>query len=119
MSDEEVLFVISTFPDDETAGRIATELVTGRFAACGNILPGVRSIYRWQGAIEDASETLAFFKTTRARFAEFQQKLRALHPYEVPEIVALPVSDGLPDYLRWVATNCGRDKEPTVRHDDQ
>jgi periplasmic divalent cation tolerance protein len=106
MSHDEVILVISTFPDAETAHRIATELVTGRLAACANILPSVRSIYRWQGAIEDTPETMVFFKTTAARFPEFQQKLRALHPYEVPEIVTFGPADGLPEYLRWVAESC-------------
>lgn len=103
---EEVLLVLSTFPDAEVAGRIAEQLVAQKLAACANILPAVRSIYRWQGKVEDATETMVFFKTTRNRFGDFQQKLRELHPYEVPEIVALPVAEGVPDYLRWVGESC-------------
>lgn len=103
---EEILLVMSTFPDAETAGRIAEQLVKEKLIACANLLPAVRSIYRWQGKVEDAAETFVFLKTTRNRFDEFEKKLRELHPYEVPEILALPVADGLPDYLRWVSESC-------------
>ncbi len=75
-------------------------------AACANLLPAIQSIYRWEGKIEEARETLAFFKTTRSRFPDFQAKLKSLHPYEVPEIIALEITEGLPAYLRWVAENC-------------
>ena len=103
---EEVFLAISTFPDAETAARIATQLVTDKLAACANITAPVQSIYRWEGKLEQAQETIVFFKTTAARLQEFQQALRSLHPYEVPEIVALPVAGGLPDYLRWVTESC-------------
>jgi periplasmic divalent cation tolerance protein len=102
----EVLLVISTFPDAETAGRIASELVTEKLAACANIAPSVQSIYRWQGKVEEASEAMVFFKTTAGCFEQFQIKLRSLHPYDVPEIIALRVADGLPDYLSWVEESC-------------
>jgi len=100
----DVVLVISTFPDAETARRIATELVTEKLAACANLMPPVQSIYRWGGGLEEASETLVFFKTTR--YAELAAKLRSLHPYDVPEIISLRVADGLPDYLRWVSESC-------------
>ncbi len=103
---EEVLLVVCTFPDAETAGRIAELLVSDRLVACANILPAVRSIYRWKGAVEEAGETVVFFKTTRSRWAELQRKLRELHPYELPEIVALNVAEGLPAYLQWVCESC-------------
>ena len=102
----DVLLVISTCPDAETAQRIARELVTENLAACANILPAVQSIYRWQGKVEEAGEVMAFFKTTETRFAALQAKLRASHPYDVPEIICLRVADGLPDYLRWVVESC-------------
>jgi periplasmic divalent cation tolerance protein len=102
---EEVLLALSTFPDIETAGRIARELVTENFAACANIIPAVESVYRWQGKIESGNEALAFFKTTAARSAAFQEKLKSLHPYEVPEIIFIPVTAGLPEYLHWVVDN--------------
>jgi periplasmic divalent cation tolerance protein len=103
---ERILLAISTFPDAETARRISNQLVAEKFAACANILPGVESIYRWKEKIENANETLVFFKLSEDRQAAFQEKLRSLHPYEVPEIVFVPVASGLPDYLRWVAESC-------------
>jgi periplasmic divalent cation tolerance protein len=103
---EKILLALSTFPDAETARRISNQLVTEKFAACANILPGVESIYRWKEKIENANETLVFFKLSEDRQAAFQEKLRLLHPYEVPEIVFVPVASGLPDYLRWVAESC-------------
>jgi periplasmic divalent cation tolerance protein len=102
---EEILLAFSTFPDLETARRIAQQLVTENLAACANIIPAVDSIYRWQGKIESAQEALAFFKTTAARYAALQERLKTLHPYEVPEIICLRIADGLPDYLQWVSAN--------------
>ena len=104
---EEILLALSTFPDLETARRIARELVTQNFVACANIILAVESVYRWQGKIESGNEALAFVKTTSARSAAFQEKLKSLHPYEVPEIIFIPVTAGLPEYLRWVTENCG------------
>ena len=99
---EEVLLAFSTFPDIETARRIARQLVTENFAACANIIPAIESIYRWQGKVEQGNETLVLFKTSAARYAAFQDKLKSLHPYDVPEIIACPVGEALPEYLRWV-----------------
>jgi len=103
--EQKVLLALSTFPDAETARRIANQLVTEKFAACANILPSAESIYRWKDEIESGNETLVFFKLSEDRQAAFQEKLRSLHPYEVPEIIFLPVAGGLPEYLRWVAEN--------------
>lgn len=103
---EKLLLAFSTFPDTETARRVSNEVVTEKFAACANILPGVESIYRWKEKIETANETLVFFKLSEDRQAAFQEKLRSVHPYDVPEIVFVPVASGLPDYLRWVAESC-------------
>jgi periplasmic divalent cation tolerance protein len=102
---DEIFLAFSTFPDIETARRIAGQLVTENFAACANIVPAVESIYRWQGKIEQGNETLVLFKTTSARSAAFQEKLKSLHPYDVPEIIFLPLTSGLPEYLRWVVEN--------------
>jgi periplasmic divalent cation tolerance protein len=104
---EKILLALSTFPDAETARWISNELVAQKFVACANILPSVESIYTWKGKIENADETLVFFKLSEDRQAAFQEKLRSLHPYDVPEIIFVPISSGLPDYLRWVADNCG------------
>jgi len=101
-----ILLALSTFPDRETAQRVSNELVTGKFAACANILPPIESIYRWKEKIETGNETLVFFKVSEDRQSAFQEKLRSLHPYEVPEIIFVPISNGLPEYLRWVADNC-------------
>src|SRR5712675_148126 len=103
---DKVLLALSTFPDRETAQRIANQLVTEKFAACANILPAVESIYRLKDKIETGNETLVFFKLSEDRQSAFQEKLRALHPYEVPEIIFVPISSGLPEYLRWVADSC-------------
>jgi periplasmic divalent cation tolerance protein len=103
---EKVLLALSTFPDQETARDISNELVTKKLAACANILPGVESIYRWKEEIESGNETLVLFKLSEDRQSAFQEKLRSLHPYEVPEIIFVPVSTGLPEYLRWVTESC-------------
>jgi len=101
MSD--VLLVATTLPDRATAERIAEALVTARVAACVNILAECTSIYHWQGKLEHSSEVPLLIKTTRDAYAKLESVLRSLHPYDVPEIVALPVTAGLPPYLDWVA----------------
>ena len=103
---EEVLLAISTFPNAELARRVSRQLVQQKLAACANIGGGVHSIYHWQGKIEEGGETMVFFKTTRDRFHEFARVLKSLHPYEVPEIIALRVEEGLPAYLEWVESSC-------------
>ena len=103
---EKILLALSTFPDRETAQRVSNQLVTEKFAACANIFPGVESIYRWKEKIETGNETLVFFKLSEDRQSAFQEKLRSLHPYEVPEIIFVPISNGSPEYLCWVAENC-------------
>ena len=104
---DDVLLVLSTFPDLETARRISRQVVVEKGAACANILPAIESIYWWKGKVEAGNEALAFFKIPADGYDRFQTILRGLHPYEVPEIIALPISRGLPDYLQWVASNCG------------
>ena len=104
----DVLLVLSTFPDPATAGRIARQLVEEKCAACANLLPPIESIYWWQGKVEEGKETLVLFKTSEDGYERFQSTLRDLHPYDVPEIIALPINRGLPEYLQWVVSNCGR-----------
>lgn len=104
---EQILLALCTFPDADIARRISNQLVTERFAACANILPGVESIYRWKENIESGKETLVLFKLSEDRQSVFQTKLRSLHPYDIPEIIFVPVASGLPEYLQWVATSCG------------
>ncbi len=100
----EALLVLTNLPDAASARILADHLVTARLAACVNILAPCRSVYRWQGAIEDAEEVPLLIKTTTDRYAELEAAIRAGHPYELPEIVAVPLSRGLPAYLAWVAT---------------
>lgn len=99
---EAVLLVITHLPDADSADALAAMLVGERLAACVNILPACRSVYRWQGEIERIEEVPLAIKTTAARYAALEAAIRARHPYELPEIVALPLQ-GLPDYLAWVA----------------
>ena len=96
------LLCLSTCPDTETAHRIADALVEERLAACVNVLPGVRSTYRWQGKVERADEVLLLAKTTRDRFPALQARLVDLHPYELPELIAVEAG-GLPAYVEWIA----------------
>jgi len=103
---ERVLLALSTFPDRETAQRVSNQIVTEKLAACANILPAVESIYRWKDKVETGNETLVIFKLGEDRQSAFQEKVRSLHPYEVPEIIFFPVSNGLPEYLHWVADSC-------------
>jgi periplasmic divalent cation tolerance protein len=100
------LLALSTFPDKQIAQRISNELIEGKFAACANILPEIESIYRWKNKTELGSETLVLFKLGEDRQSAFQEKLRSLHPYDVPEIIFVPITNGLPEYLRWVAESC-------------
>ena len=100
-----VIVVFSTFPSEDKAADIARTLVSEQLCACVNLVPPVRSIYRWQHEICDERETLAIIKTTRERFDALKARLIALHPYEVPEVIALPVEAGHEPYLDWVAAN--------------
>jgi len=95
--------VLTNLPDADSAGRVARLLIERRLAACVNVLAPCTSVYRWQGALETASELPLLIKTTRAAYPALQATLREAHPYELPEIVAIPVQEGLPDYLAWVA----------------
>ena len=104
---QDVLVAFCTFPNAEVARGIARELVERRLAACGNVLPQIHSVYRWEGKVESGDEALAIFKLAAARYPEFEATLRSLHPYEVPEIISCAVDRGLPDYLRWVSETCG------------
>ena len=104
---KKILLALSTFPDAKIARRISTKLVADKLAACANILPAVESIYRWKGKLENGTETLVFFKLREDHQTAFQEKLRSLHPYEVPEIIFVTLAGGLPEYLQWVAETGG------------
>ena len=101
---EETLLVITNCPDEECANAIALAAVEARLAACVNILPRVHSVYRWQGEVESASEVPLLFKTTAAGYPALEALICERHPYDLPEIIALPINRGLPAYLNWVAT---------------
>lgn len=98
----EYCLVLCTCPDPETARALAEALVVERRAACVNILPGLTSVYPWQGAIEAAEELLLLIKTERRAFDELEAFIKARHPYDVPEIIAIPVASGSADYLEWI-----------------
>ena len=96
--------MLCTCPDQETALGLAESLVSERLAACVSLVPGLTSVYRWEGQIQRDSEVLLLIKTLEERVGALGARLRQLHPYEVPEIIALPVTEGLNDYLSWVST---------------
>lgn len=103
MSEHDVIMVITNLPDRATAERIASTLVTEGAAACINILAGCTSVYRWEDKLVHTDEVPMLIKTTRATYPRLEATLRKLHPYDLPEIIALPVATGLPEYLTWVA----------------
>ena len=98
----DILIVLCTFPNPDMARQIGTVLVEAQLAACVNLCPGVRSIYRWQGKVESEEEVLAIIKTTRDCYNALESKLKELHPYETPEIIALPAEKVQAEYARWV-----------------
>ena len=99
------LLVLTNLPDRAAAEKLADMLIAERLAACVNILAPCRSVYRWKGAVQHDEEHPMLIKTTQARYAELEQALRAGHPYELPEIIAVPIERGLPAYLDWVAAD--------------
>ena len=109
MPDTASCLLLTTCPDAASAQSLADSLVQSRLAACVSQLPGMLSTYRWQGQIQRDVEIQLVIKTSNARRAEAMAHIQANHPYEVPEILALAVSDGLPAYLAWVANNTAED----------
>lgn len=106
----EPLLVLTNLPDAASAEKLAQALVERRAAACVNILAGCRSIYQWRGTMETADEVPLLIKTTTAAYPLLEEIVRSQHPYEIPELIAIPITFGLPDYLGWLATE-------TARHD--
>jgi periplasmic divalent cation tolerance protein len=98
----DAMVVLITAPNENDAEAIAKALLEARLAACVNIIRNIRSLYRWQGKVEDEQEVLMIVKTRKERFGELVKKVRGLHSYTVPEIIALPVTDGLEEYLGWI-----------------
>jgi periplasmic divalent cation tolerance protein len=102
MNDTEYVLVMTTFPADADAAGFAHALVDERLAACVNLLAPMESIYRWEDRVDREQERQLFIKTSRARLAALWERVRELHPYDVPEFVVLPIVEGNPAYLRWI-----------------
>lgn len=109
-----MLLVLTNLPDRATAETMAAMLVEERLAACVTILQSSRSVYRWKSAVEAADEVPLLIKTTEARYQALEDAIRARHPYELPEIIAVPVVSGLPDYLAWVSAETQSDNWPSL-----
>jgi periplasmic divalent cation tolerance protein len=107
----QVVFITTGTPQEAEA--IARVLVEERLAACANVLPGVTSIYRWEGKVQRDSEVLLVVKTTDANLPALIQRVKELHSYQVPEIVALPITGGSPEYLTWLLESCGAQMNKT------
>ena len=105
--DSQPLVVFCTCPDQASAERIAATVVEERLAACVNILPGLTSVYRWRGQMQRDTELLLLVKTRGAAYPLLEARIRELHPYDVPEVIALPVRAGSSAYLDWIAANTG------------
>jgi periplasmic divalent cation tolerance protein len=104
-----VLLVFTNLPDREAALALANTLIEQKLAACVNVLGECTSVYRWQGAVENAGEVPLLIKTTASRYAELEAAIREQHSYELPEIIAVPLARGLPEYLQWVAAEVSAD----------
>jgi periplasmic divalent cation tolerance protein len=107
MTDAVVVLITAAKEDD--AAAIANALVEGRLAGCVNIIRQIRSIYRWQGKLEDEQEVLMIVKSKRELFSDLEKKVREIHPYAVPEIIALPIIDGFEGYLGWLSEETGKE----------
>jgi periplasmic divalent cation tolerance protein len=106
---QKAIVVLCTAPDAAVAERLARGVVEARLAACANIVPGIRSIYRWQGQVQDEAELLLLIKTRAERFSELEAWLKQHHPYEVPEVLSLPAGAVSSPYLAWLENETTRD----------
>jgi len=107
VADDAVLFLVTTVSTDAEARAVAERLVDGRLAACVNAIPGVRSLFRWQGKVDSANEVLLLVKTLESRLDDVKRALAEVHPYELPEIVAIRAADVEERFARWIAESCG------------
>lgn len=110
MSEDSAIVVLVTAGSAENSVEIARAVVAERLAACANVIPGIRSIYRWQGKVVDEGEWLLVLKTRRSSFAALEARVRALHAYETPEVVALDVAMGSAPYLDWLLAETGAER---------
>lgn len=106
---QDVLLVLTNVPDEVTAYTMARSVVGDRLAACVNVLPAVRSIYQWEGKVEETVEVTLLIKSTQGSYTALEAAIRKAHPYDVPEIIAMPVAAGLPAYLTWVVSETKKD----------
>lgn len=106
MQPAEHIVVLCTCPDEAVAGDIARHLVSQQFAACVNLLPGLRSVYRWEGELQDDTEVQLVIKTTAEKFERLRLAIVDNHPYDTPEVIALPIVDGHEPYLDWIGQSC-------------
>jgi periplasmic divalent cation tolerance protein len=110
MSEQQHQLVYCTCPSIEVADSIARQLVEKQLAACVNIIRNIKSVYRWQGKIESDTESLLLIKTQASMMTDLQACILACHPYELPEIIAVPIVSGLPDYLKWITSSTEQNK---------
>jgi periplasmic divalent cation tolerance protein len=103
---DRLLVALTTLPDEAVAARLARAWAEAGLAACVQIVPGMRSVYRWQGRLEEAAECQLWIKTTAGRLGALRQRLEADHPYDVPEFIVLPITDAAEPYRRWVVSQC-------------
>jgi len=102
---DQYLIILNTCPDKESAIRVANFLVENRLAACVNIVPGLTSVYHWQGQIESGEECLLLIKSTRSAYDAVESAIRRIHPYELPEVIAVPLTTGFNGYFAWISSN--------------
>lgn len=107
----EYQIILNTCPDQVSADKLAAALLDQGLAACVSIVPGIRSLYRWQGEIESSQEQLLLIKTSRAHYNSVQRLICSQHPYELPEIIAVPIEHGLGDYLNWIDSNLSKQND--------
>lgn len=105
----QALLVLTNMPDASSAHALAHRLVEQKLAACVNILPAIQSVYRWQGAVEEALEVTLFIKTVQQCYAKVQSTILSVHPYQTPEIIAVEINQGLPAYLDWMTQETKKD----------
>ncbi len=111
--DGDVRVVLVTVPDEKAGKALARSLVHARLAACASVVPGLTSIYRWEGTVEEDPESLVIIKTTRGALSELTERVVEQHPYDVPEVLALPVIDGHGPYLHWLLESVKEAKDET------
>lgn len=104
----EYLLVITNCPGSISAKKIAQDLITEKLAACVNIVPDIQSFFSWVGKVDKANEHMLVIKTTSASYNALEQRIKKLHPYELPEIIAVPIHTGSAEYLNWISTNTGK-----------